>query len=97
MKRYEVIVLPQVHEQVETIRSHQHALDPKRARRFITAWETCISELERNPSNARRKGPYGHVMLSKLPFRVVVRVDGKKVVVHQVRHMSRRPSKKFGP
>ena len=97
MKRYEVIVLPQVHEQVAAIRSYQYAIDPKRAKRFIDAWESCIADLERNPTHAKRKGPYGHLMLTKLPFRVVIRVDGNKVVVHQVRHTSRKPSKKFGP
>ena len=97
MKRYEVIVLPHVHDQVEGIRSFQHALDPKRARRFIDAWEACIGDLDRVPSKAKHKGPYGHVMLSKLPYRVVIRVEGNKVVVHQVRHTSRKPSKRYGP
>lgn len=97
MKRYEVVVLPKVHEQVEEIRAYQHAPDPRRAERFIDAWEACIEELEHDPTKAKRKGPYGHVMLTKLPYRVVIRVAGSKVVVHQVRHTSRKPSRKFGP
>ncbi len=97
MDRYEVVVLPHVQEQVAAIRAFQHTIDPKRAMKFIDAWETCIRHLQRDATKAKRSGPYGHVMLSKLPFRVVIRVEGKKVVVHQVRHASRRPSKKFGP
>jgi plasmid stabilization system protein ParE len=53
MKPYEVIVLPHVHEQVEVIRAYQHAVAPKRAQRFIDAWEACIEELERNPTKAK--------------------------------------------
>jgi len=97
MKHYEVVVLPHVHEQVEEIRAYQHAMAPNRAQCFIDAWEACIKGLERNPTKAKHKGPYGHVMLMKLPYRVVIRVAGSKVVVHQVRHTSRKPSKKFGP
>ncbi len=97
MRRYEVVVLPHVQEQVEEIWAYQFALEPERAKRFIDAWETCIEELERAPTHAKRKGPYGHMMLTKLPFRVVIRVAGKKVVVHQVRHTSRKPSKRYGP
>ncbi|MBS1885785.1 MAG: type II toxin-antitoxin system RelE/ParE family toxin [Actinobacteria bacterium] len=97
MKHYEVVVLPHVHEQVEEIRAYQHAMAPNRAQCFIDAWEACIKGLERNPTKAKHKGPYGHVMLMKLPYRVVIRVAGSKVVVHQVRHTRRKPSKKFGP
>lgn len=97
MKRYEVIVLALVHAQVEEIRAYQHALGPKRAERFLDAWEACIAGLEHSPTQAKHKGPYGHVLLKKLPYRVVIRVTGQKVIVHQVRHTSRKPSKKFGP
>jgi hypothetical protein len=56
-----------------------------------------LKGLEDSPTKAKHKGPYGHVLLKKLPYRVVIRVAGKKVIVHQVRHTSRKPSKKFGP
>lgn len=97
MKRYQVIILPHVQEEVEEIVSYQHSLNPERADRFIDAWEACINSLERDPTKAKHNGPYGHVILMKLPYRVVIRVTGGKVIVHQVRHTSRRPSKKFGP
>lgn len=36
-------------------------------------------------------------MLHKLKYRVVFDVEGDTVFVYQVRHTSRKPSKKFGP
>lgn len=56
MARYEVIILPHVQEQVEEIWAYQYAIDPKRALRFIDAWEDCIEHLELNPTHARHKG-----------------------------------------
>jgi len=44
-----------------------------------------------------RKGGYRHAMLHRLKYRVVFEVEGNKVFVYQVRHTSRKPSKKFGP
>lgn len=91
------MVLPIVQEQLEEIWAYQFALGPNRAARFIDAWEKCIEDLECNPTKAKRHGDYGHVMLTKLPFRVVIRATGEQVVVHQVRRTSREPSEKFGP
>ena len=36
-------------------------------------------------------------MLQRLKYRVVYRVDGSAIYVVQVRHTSRKPSKRFGP
>jgi len=44
-----------------------------------------------------RKGAYRHAMLHRLKYRVVFEVEGNTVFVYQVRHTSRKPSKKFGP
>lgn len=40
---------------------------------------------------------YRHAMLRRLRYRVEFAVIGQDVVVFQVRHTSRKPSKKFGP
>ena len=96
-KRYEVIVRHQAQREVEEIHDHQHGIEPARAERFYAAWQACLEQLGRNPSHAQRKGPYGHEILHKLPFRVVFEVRDTKVIVYQVRHTSRKPSKKFGP
>jgi plasmid stabilization system protein ParE len=96
-KRYEVIVRHQAQQEVEEIYDHQHGIEPARAERFYAAWQACLMQLAENPSHAKRKGPYGHLVLHNLPFRVVFEVRETKVIVYQVRHTSRRPSKKFGP
>ena len=82
---------------MEEIHDHQHEIDPVRAKRFYAAWQACLEQLGKNASHAKRKGSYGHEVLHKLPFRVVFEVRETKVIVYQVRHTSRRPSKKFGP
>lgn len=70
-KRYEVVVRHQAQREVEEIYDHQHGIDPARAERFHAAWQGCLDQLGKNPSHAKRKGPYGHELLHKLPFRVV--------------------------
>lgn len=95
--RYEVVIRHQAQKEVEEIHDYQFSIDPSRADRFYAAWQDCLEQLRRSPSQAKRKGPYGHMMLHRLPFRVVYEVRESKVVVYQVRHASRRPSKRFGP
>ena len=97
MKRYNVLVQPEVQEEVDAIRRYQTGLDPKRGRRFMDAFNTCLLELRAKPSFQKRKGNYRHVVLRKLPFRVVFEVRGDDVIVFQVRHTSRKPNKRFGP
>ena len=96
-ERYEVVVRHQAQREVEEIYDHQHGIGPGRAERFYAAWQACLEQLRHDPSHAKRKGPYGHEQLLKLPFRVVFEVRDTKVIVYQVRHTSRKPSKKFGP
>lgn len=97
MKRHKVVVQPEAQEEVNAIRINQNGIDPKRAQRFIEAFKACLDQLELNPSLQARKGSYRHIMLNKLPYRVVFEVEGNTVYVYQVRHTSRKPSKKFGP
>lgn len=96
-KRYQVIVRHQAQREVEEIHDYQHGIDPARAKRFYAAWQACLEHLGKNPSHAKRTGPYGHEILHKLPFRVIFEIRGTEVIVFQVRHTSRKPSKKCGP
>ena len=96
-QRYDVIVRHQAQREVEEIHDDQHMIAPARAKRFYAAWQACLEQLGVNPSHAKHKGPYGHLILRRLPFRVVFEVQDAKVIVYQVRHTSRKPSKKFGP
>ena len=95
--RYQVIVRHQAQREVEEIYDYQHRIQPARAERFYAAWQACLARLGNNPSHAKQKGPYGHEILLKLPFRVVFEVQKANVIVYQVRHTSRKPSRKFGP
>ena len=97
MKPHKVIVQPEAQEEVDAIRIYQNGLDSKRGQRFIEAFEACLEQLRTNPSYQKRKGNYRHVMLRKLPYRVVFEVEAGTVYVYQVRHTSRKPSKKLGP
>lgn len=97
MKRFRVIIQPEAQEEVNAIRVYQNGLDPKRARRFIEAFEECLEQLKAVPSFQKRKNNYRHLMLHGLPYRVAFEVEGDAVYVYQVRHTSREPSKKFGP
>jgi mRNA-degrading endonuclease RelE of RelBE toxin-antitoxin system len=97
MKQHKVIVQPEAQEEVDAIRIYQHTLDPKRGQRFIDAFQACLEQLKANPSFQKRKGNHRHLMLHKLPYRVVFEVEGNTVFVYQVHHTSRKPSKKFGP
>jgi plasmid stabilization system protein ParE len=97
MKPHKVIVQPEAQAEVNAIRIHQNSIDTKRGQRFIEAFDACLEQLKANPSFQERKGPYRHIMLHKLPYRVVYEVEEGTVFVYQVRHASRKPSKKFGP
>lgn len=66
--------------------------------RFIAALKACYARIEANPLGSQiRFGEFRHVTLSRLRYRLVYRVQGAVVYVVQVRHTSRRPTKKFGP
>jgi len=97
MERHKVIVQPEAQEEVNAIRIYQNSIDPMRGQRFIEAFEACLEQLSANPSFQKRKGNYRHLMLRKLPYRVAFEVEEGTVYVYQVRHTSRKPSKKFGP
>ena len=64
----------------------------------MKALNECYDHILANPYSCQiRKGPFRHMMLHRLKYRVVFKVEGELVSVVQVRHTSRKPSKKFGP
>ena len=65
--------------------------------RFADALQACFDRLARNPKLQKRQGEFRHAMVEKFPYRVVFVVEGSTVFVYQIRHTSRRPSKRFGP
>jgi uncharacterized DUF497 family protein len=65
--------------------------------RFADALQACLDHLVINPKHQKRKGDFRHIMVNRFPYRVVFVVEGSTVYVYQIRHTSRRPSKRFGP
>ncbi len=66
--------------------------------RFILALVECYARIKADPYGFQiRKDPFRYVMLHRLKYRLVYKVEDELISVVQVRHTSRRPSKKFGP
>ncbi|MEO8069125.1 MAG: type II toxin-antitoxin system RelE/ParE family toxin [Flavobacteriales bacterium] len=66
--------------------------------RFLDDLQRCFTFIRDNPSGFQlRKEDFRHAMLDDFPYRVVFKIKGGDVYIYQVRHTSRRPSKRFGP
>jgi plasmid stabilization system protein ParE len=95
---YALVVRPSVTSEAERIYVYREGEKKGAGEAFADALAAAYARIQANPYGFQvRKGEYRHVMLSGLKYRVVFRVKGALVFVVQVRHTSRRPSKKFGP
>ena len=94
---YKVLVLPEATEEVGEIFAFYEGEKSGLGIRFQKALDKCYHGLSLNPSGQKRKGNFCHAMVDKFPYRIVYEVHRKLVIVYQVRHTSRKPSKKFGP
>lgn len=66
--------------------------------RFIAALVQCYGLIKSTPYSYQiRKDPFRYIGLRRLKYRLVYKVEDDLVSVVQVRHMSRRSSKRFGP
>lgn len=66
--------------------------------RFVKELIECYASIKADPYHYQiRKEPFRHAFLYRLKIRVVFMVDGELISVVQVRHTSRKVSKKFGP
>jgi hypothetical protein len=94
---YTVQVLPEATEEVAMIFAYYEGAKTGLGHRFQHALNECYMSLALNPSGQKRKGDFRHAMVNKFPYRVVYEVRGQLVLIYQVRHTSRKPSKRFGP
>ena len=94
---YKVQVLAEATEEVGAIFAYYESEKSGLGHRFQQALDKCYQGLALNPSGQKRKGDFCHAMVHKFPYRIVYEVRGKLVIIYQVRHTSRKPSKKFGP
>ena len=96
--RYTLLVRPSATTEVSRIYTYREQEKKRSGERFLDALDECYTRIKANPHGYQiRKAEYRHVMLHRLKYRVVYRVKGDRIYVVQVRHMSRKPSKKFGP
>ena len=71
---------------------------PGSGERFVEALINTYKLIRENPFRHRlRKGDFRHAMVGRMKFRVVYHIEGHDLHVVQVRHTSRKPSKRFGP
>ncbi len=65
---------------------------------FNDALVEAYAQIKANPFAFQlRKDHYRHAHLHRLKYRVVYEVEGNDVYVYQIRHTSRKVSKRFGP
>lgn len=96
--RYTLDLDPRAVEEATAIHRYREQEKPGSGDRFIVALLKCYARIKTNPYGCQvRKGEFRHVMLDKLKYRLVYRIHGSVVYVVQVRHTSRKPSRKFGP
>lgn len=95
---YTLVVKPSVTAEASKIYAYRQQEKSGGGVRFLEALAACYADIRANPYRySIRKEEYRHVMLRKLKYRVVYRIKGDRIYVVQVRHTSRKPSKKFGP
>ncbi|MBK6342132.1 MAG: type II toxin-antitoxin system RelE/ParE family toxin [Flavobacteriales bacterium] len=95
---YVLKIKPQAIAQAAEIYAYHQGIDQRLADRFSKELDACYAFIERNPIGFQvRKKNYRHAMVKRFRYRVVFALIGQEVVVFQIRHTSRRPSKKFGP
>jgi len=95
---FKLVVRPGVTAEASRIFVYREAQVRGSGIRFVDGLKECFARIKTNPYGFQvRRGEYRHAMLTKLKYRVVFRVEGPRIYVVQVRHTSRKPSKRFGP
>ena len=95
---HELVVRPKAAEEIVAAYIWLEAEKPGRGERFLEALDKCYSLITQHPLGAQiRVKHYRHVQVEGFDYRVVFAMIGKTVNVYQVRHTSRRASKRFGP
>ncbi len=98
MKHFALKVRDEAQEETERIIAWYEEHSPGMGDRFVDALETAYRHIQEYPIYQLRKGIYRHAQIEGFPlYRIVYVVDDETVFVYQVRHTSRKPSKKFGP
>ena len=95
---YALVVRQQALVEAATIFSYYGRVAPGIAEKFAARLAECYAFITRNPTALPiRKGIYRHMMLTGFRYRVVYAIHQSQVVVVQIRHTSRRVSRRYGP
>lgn len=96
---YTFVVRDAAVEEAATIHAWYEARSPGLGHRFLLALDDLYALIEANPLGFQvRKDDFRHAYMPGFPrYRVVYDVKGTEVTVYQVRHTSRKVSKRFGP
>lgn len=96
--KYTLDIHPRVTQEAGKVHAYRENEREGAGDRFLQALDECYDSILANPHRyGVRKGPFHHALLRKMKYRVVYRVKGGTVYVVQVRHTSRKPSKRYGP
>lgn len=96
--KYRLEISPIVHAEVAEIYLFYARDTESSGDRFLKALRQCYKDLLLRPYGYQiRKAPYRYAMLHHMKYRVVYTVVDDLVSIYQVRHNSRKPSKKYGP
>ncbi|HMN04510.1 MAG TPA: type II toxin-antitoxin system RelE/ParE family toxin [Flavobacteriales bacterium] len=96
--KYRLRVDPKAIQEMWDVYHYREGEKRGQGERFIDELVECYASIKANPHGYQvRKGHYRHAYLRKLKYRVVYEVEGNDIFVYQVRHTSRKPSRKFGP
>lgn len=89
---------PGLDEEVARIHAYRENESIGSGESFVKALLECYALIRSNPFRFPLvKSPYRHAPLRRLKYRVVFEVQDEIVLIFQVRHTSRKPSKRFGP
>lgn len=95
---YRLRVRPRALAETKAIVEYEQQGSVKRAERFLRELENCNRYAEQNPFGFQvRFKHYRHAMVKGFRYRIVFAIVRDTVQVYQIRHTSRKPSKRFGP
>ncbi len=94
---YELEIKAVAIRQAAKVYAYYQAKVPGLGERFISEISAAYATLKINPSFQVRKTPFRYLRLRKFPYRLIYEVQGRTVIVYQVRHLSRKSHPRFGP
>lgn len=98
MKSRVLLVRDEAQSEAEEIKEWYELRSPGLGDRFTDALEVTYLHIRDLPFYQVRKEIYRYAQIEGFPYyRVVYTVDEVTITVYQIRHTSRKPSRKFGP